>query len=262
MNNNTYALITGATSGIGAAYAKALAQKGYNLLLTGRRKEKLMELADRLKTEYSIKIEVLLADFTNEEDLKKVIDRISKCENLEYVINNAGYGHGKSFSTDTYENQQKMLQVHIHAAAHIVHSAVPILKKQKKGFIINVSSLASFTPFGNAALYCSTKAFLNMFSECLSRELKIYNIKVQALCPGFTRTNFHNKLGMDSSKLKNNGLIRWMHADEVVRQSLQALSKEKVIVIPGISNVILYYLVKLLPKRIYNHVTQKDWDAL
>lgn len=137
------------------------------------------------------------------------------------------------------------------------------MKEDNKGTIVNVSSLAAFNQFAESAMYCSTKRFLVTFSECLAMELSKYGVKVQCLCPGFTRTDFHSKLKMEESKLGNKGIVRWMTADEVVKYSIEKLDKTlKVIVIPGFFNRVIYNLLKFIPKAIYYRVANKGWALM
>lgn len=129
------------------------------------------------------------------------------------------------------------------------------------GYIINVSSLASFNTFPTSAMYCATKSFLTSFSQSLAMELNKYNIRVQALCPGFARTDFHSKLEINESKLMNKGIVRWMSAENVVNYSLREIDKElKVIFIPGFWNKVIYQCLKIIPKGIYYKVASRGWD--
>ncbi|MEA3328973.1 MAG: SDR family oxidoreductase [Candidatus Omnitrophota bacterium] len=251
MSSKKYALITGATSGIGASFARLLAQSGYNLIITGRREKIIQKVADELKANYRIDVQVILADFSQENDLDCLVMYLNKIDNIEILINNAGFGSRKIFFEDNFNNQEIMLKVHINAAVRLTHTIVPKMIKNGKGIIINVSSLAAFLPSSTTGLYCATKAFINSFSESMHLILKSKNIKVQALCPGFTKTDFHQKLDIGQSKLKNRGIIRWMAADEVVKISLSSLKKGKVIVIPGFFNKLIKLLITILPKNVY-----------
>jgi short-subunit dehydrogenase len=251
VNSTKIAIITGATSGIGASFARQFARLGYDLIITGRRKEKIQKVAEELKNEYNSKIEMIIADFSNDSEWHKLIQRIDKLERVEVMVNNAGFGSVKNFLTDEYKNQEKMVQVHINAMLQLTHRIIPKMIKNGKGYIINVSSLAAFLASPQHELYCSTKAFINIFSESISMTLKSFNIKVQSLCPGFTRTDFHQKLNWNPENLKNKILIKWMTADFVVRKSITALKKNRVIVIPGIIYKLVYLSIKIMPRSIY-----------
>jgi uncharacterized protein len=257
MKNKKYALITGATSGIGAEFAKQLAEKNYNLILTGRRENIIQELAKEIKEKQNIDIKIIIADLSKDEDVKKIIKQISHIDSLEFLVNNAGYGTKKSFFEDSFENQEQMLKVHINALARLTHATTPQMIKNKKGYIVNVSSIASFLSSPTSEFYCATKAFITNYSESLHLALKNSNIKVQALCPGFTRTDFHQKLDICDTKRKDGLIIKWMNAEDVVKISLTSLKKRNhVIIVPGFWNKILNLLIKVIPKRIYYKIAE------
>lgn len=257
------AVITGATSGIGKEFSRSLAKKGYSLILLGRREQILKEVANDIEKEFKVKVDINILDITNKNDLDIFIDKVSKYSNIEFLINNAGHGAENSFTKDNIENQIEMIDVHVVATVKLTYAIANIMKKNKKGYIINLSSLASFNAFPTSGMYCGTKSFLTRFSECLALELLESNIKVQALCPGFTRTDFHEKLEMDENKLKNKGLIRWMMPEEVVDISLKNIEKNlKVIVIPGLCNKVIHIISKMIPRIIYYKVALKGWKLL
>jgi short-subunit dehydrogenase len=251
MDNTRIAIITGATSGIGASFASYFARQGYALIITGRRTAQLKNVANELKDKYGAKIEVIIADFGIEMELNILMQRIDRLEKIEVLVNNAGFGSVTNFVTDTYQNQEKMVWVHIHAMLQLTHRVIPGMIKNGKGFIINVSSLAAFLASPQHEMYCSTKAFINVFSESLAMSLKDQHIKVQSLCPGFTRTDFHQKLNWNPENLKSRGLVKWMTPDFVVQKSIAALKKNKVIVVPGIIYKLVYLSIKILPRSLY-----------
>ncbi|MGL5245661.1 MAG: SDR family NAD(P)-dependent oxidoreductase [Sarcina sp.] len=256
-------VITGATSGIGKEFAIQLAQKGYDLLITGRRVKELEKSVKEIKMKTNVNVESYIVDLAINNELEKFIKYIEEKQNIEFLVNNAGHGAERAFTEDSYNNQLEMINVHIIATVHLCHSIIKIMKRNKKGHIINVSSMASFNSFPSSAMYCSTKAFLTNFSQSLAMEVKRDNINVQVLCPGFTRTYFHSRLNMDEKKLKNKGLIRWMTTDKVVKESLDNIEKDlKVIVIPGISNKIVYQLSRFIPKSIYYKFAIKGWQLI
>lgn len=251
------AIITGATSGIGAAYAELLASKNYNLIITGRRAKIINKLAKNLISKYKIEIKVIIIELSNDSELNKFTRYIKKIKNIDILINNAGFGSRKSFFEDSYLNQEKMINVHITATTKIVYAVTPKMIKQNMGIIINVSSIAAFLSGPESTIYCATKAFLNTFSKSIYIALKKYNIKVQALCPGFTRTDFHDKLKIDNKKLKNHSIIRWMTAKKVALLSYKNIKKNKVVYIPGFSNKLLHFLIILIPDYLYFKLAEK-----
>ncbi|MEG0295790.1 MAG: SDR family oxidoreductase [Clostridium sp.] len=261
--NNKVAIITGATSGIGKEYSRLLASKGYNLILVGRRIEIITKVARDIEDEFNVYVETKILDLTNKQSFNNFANEIESRNDIEMLINNAGYGAEASFTEDTFENQDDMVNVHIKATIKLCHIVSKQMKKNKSGKIINVCSLAAFNVFPTSAMYCATKMFLVSFSQSLAMELNKYNIRVQALCPGFTRTDFHAKLDMDESKLKSKGIVRWMYPQEVVEYSLSKIDKElKVIIIPGFLNRVTYHLVKFIPKNVYYKVASRSWDLL
>lgn len=257
------AIVTGATSGIGKEFAFKLAEKGYDLIVVGRREELLNDVADKLRKSYGITVDVNILDLSDTNQLDIFYDKVKEIENVEFLVNNAGLGIEGIFSNDEYKNQEKLLKVHVDASTKITHGVISNMKKNKSGYIVNVASLAGFNAFPDSLMYCSTKSYLITMSQCLAMELIAYNIKVQALCPGFTITDFHKKLDMDVNEIKKKGIMKWGTTKDVVDYSLKLLEKKmKVIAIPGLLNRILYWIVKIVPKIIYYKIAAKGWDLL
>lgn len=250
------ALITGGTSGIGAAYARALAKKGYNIMITGRRQEVIEKTAEEIRKSFKVDVEVILADFTQKADVDKLVERV-KGENIEFLVNNVGFGNKRVFLEDTYEDQRKMLDVQIDTMCRITHLVAGRMKTSGRGNIINVSSLAAFTPASFNHLYSASKSFIVTFSEALHIDLMDDGIEVQVLCPGFTKTDFHRDMNIEEKTFENRGLIRWMDATKVVEISLKELEKRGGICIPGTCNKILYLILKFLPRRVYYKVAKR-----
>lgn len=228
------ACITGASAGIGASYAKHLAEKGFDLVLLARRRDRLQELADRLSADYSIQCEIISADLANMEEIIKVADRIRQIDHLDILINNAGFATIGHFSDVPLGKSMTMFNVHVTASLQLSHAALQGMLNRKRGAIINVSSLAAFVLTPGNVLYDATKSFLVTFSENLSLEVRDKGIIIQALCPGFTRTEFHEVgdfKNFDRSAVPES---LWMMPDEVVSLSLKALENKKdVVFIPG-----------------------------
>jgi short-subunit dehydrogenase len=237
------ALITGASSGIGATFARHLAHQGYALILVARRLDRLQALADELKQCFSVCTEALEADLSNSVDLERVERRISEHDDLTMLINNAGFGTVGSFVEVPLARHLKMIQVHVTATTRLCYAALPGMIQRKQGAIINVSSLMALMPVG---IYSATKAYLNTFSEALQVELKGTAIHIQALCPGLTHTEFHDlpEFQTDRSKTQMAPQFLWMSADEVVTTSLQALGQGSVICTPGWGNRLMAALMR------------------
>lgn len=246
MQDNKIALITGATSGIGAAFAKKFASQGYDLIITGRRKKQIQTLANELKETHRVKIEVIIAELANDNDLEILAKKIESNENLEMLVNNAGFGMREYFWEENFTTWEEMLKVHTLATMKLSYAALQKMIANKRGTIINVSSITAYGPytlFPKNTMYSSTKSFMNMFTEYLRLELRykgIKGIRLQTLCPGWTVTDFFVKLGFDPKQhYRRKGLWTPMQPEEVVERSLKCLEKNKAICIPGFSNKLL-----------------------
>lgn len=238
------ALITGASSGIGAAFAQKLAAQNFNLILAARRQERLAGLAAALEKQYAICADILVADLAQPQAVEQVEHRITRLERLDLLVNNAGFGTTGDFTHTNFSRQLEMIHLHVLAAVRLTRAALPGMVKRGQGAIINVSSMAGFIPMPHNVTYCATKAFLNSFTEALHLELAGTGVQVQALCPGFTRTEFHNAPGFSRSRIPN---LLWMPAGKVVDGSLKALAAGQVVCIPGFKNRLLYSLIHLTP---------------
>jgi short-subunit dehydrogenase len=238
MTNHTKgtALITGASSGIGATFARQLAAQGYDLILVARRVERLQSLADELRHCYSVRAEAIAADLSAEADLQQVEQRVADQDNLTMLVNNAGFGTVGAFVHVPLERHVDMIAVHVIAPTRLCYAALPGMIRRKQGAIINVSSVAAFMPA--SVDYSSTKAYLNVFSEALQMELKGTGVYVQALCPGLTHTEFHDSPEFKSpaSRIGKAPKFAWMSAEDVVATSLRSLGHGSVICIPGWGN--------------------------
>lgn len=226
------ALITGASSGLGAEFARQLAPRGYELVLVARRKDRLESIANELYKEHSIQVEVLVADLTEESEIHQVEQYIIHHKALDLLVNNAGFGmHGKFVDLDISKHLA-MLQLHDTACLRLTHAALPGMLARNHGGIINVSSISGLVPIGNIT-YGTTKAFQVVFSETLNMELSGTGIKIQALCPGYVYTEFHDRqdlAGFQRSKIPR---FLWNSSEYVVKQSLNGLEKGKIVVVPG-----------------------------
>jgi len=236
------ALVTGASAGIGATFARRLARDGYSLILVARRADRLEEIARELGG-----AETLPADLTSEDDLRRVEARIENAANLELLVNNAGFGIMGRFYQRPIEGFVKMHQLHVMAAMRLSHAALRGMVERGRGGLINVSSVAGFIQSPGAVCYNATKAWMTSFTEGLHLDLVSSRspVRVQALCPGFTYSEFHDVIAMDRKTIPK---WMWCSAEDVVTASLNGLSAGKVVVIPGFRYRVLVALVRLLPK--------------
>jgi short-subunit dehydrogenase len=239
------ALVTGATSGIGAAYAKLLAKERFDLVLVARDLSRLNAYAKELNKTYKIKVETLQADLTKPAQLAKVEKRLSsKAKPIEVLINNAGFGIKQSFTDTQIKKEQELLDVLVTAPMRLTHAALPQMIKRDIGVIVNVSSVASWIAGGT---YSAAKSYLTVFSEYLNTELKRSNIKVSALCPGFTRTEFHQRGKMRMTGLPN---FMWLSSDQVVAKSWKDAKAGKAICVPGWQYLLLSTIARVAPRPI------------
>lgn len=236
---NGRVLITGASSGIGAAYARRLAAGGHDLILTARRSDRLAELAAELTAAHAVDVATLSADLATEDGISHVEQTISTADNLVMVINNAGFGVRGFFADVAPTKLEAMIAVHVLAPVRLSRAALPGLIGRGEGAMINVSSISAFFASPGGATYGATKAYLNSFSEALAGELVDTGVVVQSLCPGFTLTEFHDTAEYEDFDRSQLPAPLWMTAEEVVDASLAALGHSKVIFVPGKRNRIL-----------------------
>jgi short-subunit dehydrogenase len=250
------ALVTGASSGIGAAFARRLAKEGYDLVLVARRKDRLENLAGELHHTCAIHAEALAADLCKNEDLRRVEQHIERAAHFEFLVNNAGLGMLPLFHEADVESLDQMYRLHVLATMRLCRAALPVLLARKKGYIVNVSSVAAFLQGPGNVSYCSTKAWINSFTEGLYLELRETraDVRVQALCPGFTYSEFHDTLGVDRSFV---GKSWWMSADEVVDASLAGLRRGKLIVVPGLRYKLIVFALSVLPRFVRHAIAKR-----
>lgn len=243
------ALVTGASSGIGEAYAGRLAAGGYDLFLVARRKERLTKLAAEFEKRYGVKTEVLAADLTEEAGLKMVEERIASARSLEFLVNNAGFGTRGLFFRADGEQQDRMHRLHVVATERLCRAALSGMIARGKGNVVNVSSVAGFGQSPGNASYCATKAWMNSFTEGLFLDLAAIKspVRVQALCPGYTTTEFHDATGIGRDHVPAGW---WTSAEDVVSASLRGLSRGKLFVVPGWRYRFYVLLLKALPKSV------------
>ncbi len=247
------AVITGASSGLGASFARKLAARGYDVLLVARREDRLRALADEIQNCHNVKAEILTADLMDEAGCERVAETIRGAADLGLLVNNAGFGTNGYFWEADVRGQLDMHKLHVLAVVRLCHAALQNLTskcpQQQQTGIINVSSVASFTTAPHNASYSATKRWMNTFTEGMATELggTGKNITVQALCPGYTLTEFQDKLSVDKSRIPKS---LWMPADFVVEESLQGFDRKKLIVVPGWRYKVAVAAMKVLPASV------------
>ena len=247
-------IITGATGGIGSAFANHLAAQGYNLLLMCKYQHLLDLQAQKLQEKFSIKIDTIAGDLADKDKVDCIVKEIKQLEHIDYLINCAGYSENKQFSEENIDAVLQMIEVHVCSTVKFVHAVLPGMMKRKRGTIITVSSLAAFLPAPGSSIYSATKSFLNSFMESIHMEVHEYGIKVQSLCPGLTHTNFHAR---SQSNIDTPCIDLWMEADEVVRHSFHDLEDGNVISVPGFVNKSVKNTVPVLPRKFYYKLAEK-----
>jgi short-subunit dehydrogenase len=248
-----WALVTGASAGIGAEYCRQLAALGYHVVLVARREDKMTELAGQLEREYQIKTRVLTADLASVDAGRHIAQTLSE-ENIEieYLVNNAGYGLPGHFTTPSWQQHQDFIQVMMTAVCDLTFRLLPSMQRNGKGYIVNVASLAGMIPSAAGhTLYGASKAFLIRFSESLSMENAERGVRVSALCPGFTYTEFHDVTGTRELVSKMPSWM-WKSAQEVVSFGIDAVDREQslVVAIPGRANRFIALMMRCLPAGI------------
>ena len=237
------ALVTGATAGIGESFTRLLAEKGFDLVLVARDNKRLQERAKSLSKKYNVEVEILQADLSVPAQLAKVEKRLSNAKKpIEVLINNAGFGIKDSFLSSNIADEKRLIDVLAKTPMQLMHAVLPQMLDRNSGTIINVSSVASFIAGGT---YSAAKSYLTVHTESLHTELSKTSIKISALCPGFTRTEFHQRGKMKMSGLPN---FMWLEADRVVSESWRAAMAGKAICIPGWQYKILSTIARFGPR--------------
>lgn len=248
----TTALITGSTAGIGAAFARRLAADGHNLVLVARDTERLREQATELHDRHGIEAEVLTADLSTDSGIASVEDRLSDRRHpVDLLVNNAGFGNKGRFLDVSTADELTMLKVHCEAVLRLTSAAVPGMKARGRGGVVNVASVAAFLPRGT---YGASKAWVVQFSQGVGRDLTGTGVRLMALCPGFVRTEFHERAGMGTDNIPS---WMWLDADKLVTAALADLARGKTVSVPDPRYKALMGAVKLAPRGLLGGLASK-----
>lgn len=241
------ALITGASGGIGLELAKIHAKNGGSLILVARSNDKLNTIAEELKSKYKIEVEVIAKDLSKIDSAKEVYDIVkSKNIEVEYLINNAGFGDYGAFVETEWEKENNMIQLNITALTQLTKLFLPEMVARKSGKVMNVASIASFLPGPLMAIYYATKAYVLHFSEAINNELKENNISVTALCPGPTLSGFQDAANLGESKFFQGN--KFPSSKEVADYGYKAMIKGKAVAIHGFSNRLMVFSLRFTPR--------------
>lgn len=245
-----WALVTGASAGIGAEFCRQLAAKGYKLVLVARRGERLNDLANELRQNFDADSLVITADLAQRDACERIVQRLeAEGVEIEYLVNNAGYGLPGSFHVPGWQDHADFIQVMMTAVCELTWRLLPGMQERQRGFIVNVASVAGLIePGAGHTLYGASKAFLINFSKSLALENWRNGIKVTALCPGFTYSEFHD---VNGTREMISGLPEylWLQTSDVVSDCIGAMDAERVksIVVPGTQYKIMVFMARYLP---------------
>ncbi|MEU6186243.1 MULTISPECIES: SDR family NAD(P)-dependent oxidoreductase [unclassified Nocardia] len=238
------ALITGPTSGIGRGYATRLASLGYDLVLAARDEQRLTALATEMEHRFGTRSELLVADLAGAEDRERVAARLA--DGVEFLVNNAGFARSGEFWTLPPEQLQAQLDVNVTSVVRLTRAALPPMIAAANGCVVNVASVAGLIP-GRGSTYSASKAYVVSFTEGLAGGLAGTGVRVQALCPGFVRTEFHQRAGIEMSSLPK---ALWLSVDQVVAGSLRDLEKGRVLSVPGVQYKALTTVAGMIPRTL------------
>ena len=254
------ALVTGASSGIGAAFARALATRGHDLVVVARDTDRLRALAARLEADHGAATEVLTADLVDPDGVGRVAARLARDdEPVDLLVNNAGFGTSGNFRDLPVAQEEAEIRLNVVALVRLTHAALGPMVARGRGGVINVSSVAAYQATPGSATYGGTKAFVSNFSNALHEELRGTGVKLMVLAPGFTRTEFHERAGITGALPE----IFWQDADDVVDQALRDYDKGRAVCIPGALNVAAAAFSASLPagvtRRVSGMVTRRTY---
>jgi len=236
-------MVTGPTAGIGHSFATQLAARGHDLVLVARNSERLEEVATELRASYDVEVEVLPADLGDRAQLATVEARLGDRDRpIDLLVNNAGFGLKGRFLVNEVDAEHAMLDVLVSAVLRLTHAALGPMTERGQGGVINVSSVAAFLPRGT---YAAAKAWVNSFSEWAANEYRSQGVTVMALCPGFTKTEFHERMNVT----RGSGFL-WLDADFLVKKALDDFDKGRVYSIPGAQYKTIVGLSRLIPNRV------------
>ncbi len=248
----TTALITGSTAGIGAAFARRLAADGHNLVLVARDTKRLREQATELHDRHGIEAEVLTADLATDDGIEAVAARLADRKSpVDLLVNNAGFGNKGRFLDVSMADELKMLKVHCEAVLRLTSAATEAMRERGRGGVVNVASVAAFVPRGT---YGASKAWVVQFTQGAARDLAGSGVRLMALCPGFVRTEFHQRAGMGTDNIPG---WMWLDADKLVTAALADLSRGRTVSIPDPRYKALMGVVKVVPRGLLGGISSK-----
>ncbi len=242
------ALVTGATSGIGAAFARRLAADGYDLVLVARDAARLRARATELATAHNVAVEVLVADLSTDAGTAAVQRRLADpAAPVDLLVNNAGMSLNRSFLRTGVGDEDELLALNVRAVMRLTHAVLPGMVARGRVGVINVSSAAGFGAVMPGSTYPASKAWVTNFSESVAYAVRPFGVRVMALCPGYVRTEFHQRAGIDMSRIP---AWLWLDADRVVADALRSLERGKTVRVVDWRYRVLVGLLRILPRRV------------
>lgn len=248
------ALVTGATAGIGAAFAQRLAADGYDLVLVARDAQRLATGATDLSDRYRVRVEALPADLSTDDGCALVEQRVRADDDwVDLVVNNAGISLHRPFLRSSVDDEARLLRLNVHAVMRLTLAAVTGMAQRRHGAVINVSSVAGFGPVMPGSTYSASKAWVTNFSESIALSVSEFNVRVMALCPGYTRTEFHDRAGIDMSRTPE---WMWLRADAVVDTALRDLGRRRAVSVPDWRYKAAAFGLRHAPRGLINRLSR------
>jgi short-subunit dehydrogenase len=254
LNNSATALITGATAGIGAAFARRLARDGYGLVLVARDGERLAATAEQLRAAHGGVVEAIVADLSTPDGQERVAARVSDPDRpIDLLVNNAGRTINGAFLRNSIEDETAMLNLNVHAVMRLTRAALPAMTARRSGAVINVSSISGFGVPMPGSTYSASKAWVTNFTESVALSVAPFGVRVMALCPGYVRTEFHQRAGINMSKTPN---FLWLDADRLVGAALRDLRRGTVVSVPDWKYKAAVFALRHLPRGLTQRVAR------
>lgn len=245
------AMVTGASRGIGAAFATRLAEQGVDLVLVARSADRLAELADHLERAHAVTVEVLVADLLDTDDLDRVAARVGASPAIDLVVNNAGFGTAGAFVDLDADRERQQVALNVTALVTLSKAAAAVFRERGAGGICNVSSVAAAAPAPFTATYAATKTFVTSFTQALHEELRPAGVHVTTLSPGFTRTDFHDTGDMTVGAVPG---VAWSSSAQVAAAGIEGVRRNRAVVVPGAVNLAVVGLSRALPAGVVRRV--------
>jgi len=246
------ALVTGATAGIGAAFARLLAKQGHDLVIVARDEERLESTAEQLRSEHKVGVGVLPADLSGDSGREAVAAYLAS-NDVDLLVNNAGLSLNTPFLRSTAEKEELLLAVNVHAVMRLTLAALPGMVQRRRGAVINVSSVSGFGAAMPGSTYPASKAWVTNFSESIGLSVAKFGVRVMALCPGYVRTEFHQHAGIDMSKIPE---WLWCDADDVVATAMRDLKRGRLVCVPGTTYKFVTFGMRHLPRGLMRRVSR------